>query len=190
MFLAFVISIPAILKGYKETSAITLTPALSGQWTSLYENKFSDEVMVREPGLTLWGMVELLLFRDGRAGVIIGADGWLFTDEEFQYSKERGAIIKDHLDYIDEALKTLKHDGVDVVVALIPSKARVFKDKLGRYSYPSYNDALYDDTLSFIREHEVIAPNLYSALSKNPQSFIKTDTHWSPIGSAIAASKL
>ncbi|MCB9982184.1 MAG: hypothetical protein H6861_00715 [Rhodospirillales bacterium] len=190
MVISFAMALPALFQGYRETGKIALEVAVNGNWASQYEKEFADSVAVREPGLTLWGMVELLLFRDGRPGVLIGKDGWLFSDEEFSYSKNREDLIRQHKDFIAETIARLHKDGVGLAVALLPAKSRTAQDKLGRFTYPSYNQGLYADVLSMIQERDVIAPDLSSALRGRPEAFLRTDTHWSPQGAQTVANAL
>ncbi|MEZ5814667.1 MAG: alginate O-acetyltransferase [Alphaproteobacteria bacterium] len=187
MIFSFVVALPAAVQGYRTTEKFTPDMAVNGGWASQYEKEFADVITLRKPGLTLWGMAELALFRGGRPGVLIGRDGWLFSDEEFTYAQNREALITRHKAMIGQVIDRLHHDGVAVAVALLPAKSRIAESKLGRFRYPSYNRALYGDILAMLRTRDVFAPDLNAALRNDPESFLRTDTHWSPQGARIAA---
>ena len=188
--IALLLSAPAIYRGYQQTGELSLSNAFNGGWTSLYDTEFSDVAPMREGGLTLWGVFEFLVFEDGRKGVLIGEDGWLFTDEEFEYSKDRDEIYARNLKAIGAAHQVFQADDVELIIALIPAKARVEEARLGRYSYPVYNHDIYAQTLSAIRELGISASDLHEKLSNTENAFLKTDTHWSPIGARAVSDVL
>ena len=190
MVIALMVAIPSVYKGYTQTGTLTLQNATNGVWTALYEGKFADILLPRQPSLSFWGTLELAAFKEGRKGVLIGNDGWLFTDEEFIADKNRATITKDNQNYILEAAAELKKNNINLLIALIPAKARMMKSKLGEISYPKYNHSFYQDMIEFLRAKEIHAPHIYSALSFKQNTFYKTDTHWTPYGARLSATSI
>ena len=112
MVLGLSITIPAIFKGLNETENFNLSTLSNGKWSSLFETKFSDILPPREPSLSLWGMLELGLFQEGRKGVLIGKDGWLFTNEEFIADKNRNELIVNNKKFILDTATSLKENNI------------------------------------------------------------------------------
>ncbi|MGA4816040.1 alginate O-acetyltransferase AlgX-related protein [Pseudomonas aeruginosa] len=48
------------------------------------EAHYDKEFPIKRLGTNLWAALDYTLFHEGRPGVVIGKDGWLFTDEEFK----------------------------------------------------------------------------------------------------------
>ena len=190
MVLGLSITIPAIFKGLNETENFNLSTLSNGKWSSLFETKFSDILPPREPSLSLWGMLELGLFQEGRKGVLIGKDGWLFTNEEFIADKNRNELIVNNKKFILDTATSLKENNINLIVAFVPAKARVMHEKLGDYKYPIYNQSFYSEMIDFFNERNIVAPNLNTTLNQRNDVFFKTDTHWTPKASLLTAKKI
>lgn len=145
-----------------------LDPYLDGTVAKDYEKTYSREHLFTELAKNLWGQTEYAVFGQGRKGVVVSEDGALYTTEEFTVDRHRNALFDQHLNFINQTIAQLNESGVEVVIALIPSKA------------PSQN-TLYDKAMS-----KISAPDLRPAFSP-PESFLKYDTHWSPEGAKRAA---
>jgi alginate O-acetyltransferase complex protein AlgJ len=75
-------------------------------------------------------------------------------------------------------------------VALVPAKARVYRDSLGRYRYPEALLPRYQRIHRELGELGIPAPDLAAAFRKarlHGDVFLRTDTHWTPFGANIAA---
>ena len=190
MALGLIIAVPTLYKGYVETGKIRFDTVSNGKWTSIYEKEFADKLPVREPGLSFWGALELLIFQEGRKGVIIGKNGWLFTDEEFTADKNRQSIIENNKNFILDTSRKLTNEGIILVITLVPAKSRVMAKHLGDYTYPDYNKDFYSQIQSFLKENSINSTDTLIDLSNNDKSFIKTDTHWSSTGAKIQAKKI
>ena len=77
-------------------------PFVTGQWASAYEKNFNKNILLYEPSVNAWGLMNYALFRNGKDGVLVGEDNWLFTQEEFQYYPDGESGIAAKLDYIDQ----------------------------------------------------------------------------------------
>lgn len=190
LVLVFLTALPVLLSSSHQAGRVDAGNALNGRWSALYEEHFAKDLPVQPVSLSLWGMAEWLGFGQGRAGVIVGADGWLFSDEEFALPKNRDEILRAHLDFIEDVQAKLAAREIALVVALVPAKARVHAAHLGALAYPDYNRALYDDTLAFLRARGIASADLYAALAGLPDAFQRTDTHWSLTGAQAAAGAI
>jgi len=170
-----------------------LDEVLSGDWMAEYQTAYERALPIRETATNIWALMQYALFREGRPGVLVGEDDWLFTTEEFSYTPESPRHAADHAAYVAEVGRRLEDRGIALVVALVPAKARVYPDRLGRYRMP---DALSERYRSFRAELErrgVAAPDIKSALLEaraEEKVFLRTDTHWTPEGARAAARVL
>ena len=160
---------------------------LNGTLTSAYENAFAKKHILFDSARNMWGNMEYLGFKDGRNGVLIGENGWLFSTEEFSVTDKREDLVDHHIGLIEETSKTLENVNIALIIALVPAKARLYQDKLDRYRYPAQNAGLYDHLRDRLNSKGLNAPDLYKPLTLNENSFLRTDTHWSPQGAKIAA---
>lgn len=157
------------------------------------EAELDKNFPVRQPSIDAWGVLEYTLFKNGRTGVLVGQDGWLFTDEEFKRPKHFDAEIQGKLEYISEVKRTLEANGTQLAVVVIPAKARVYAEHLGRYKKPAYWDNVYSSFQASLNKLGVIVPDTLSALeAENPQGnlFLKTDTHFTPTGARVVAKSI
>lgn len=165
----------------------------NGHWAAAYEATFNKSLPLREPGVTLWGVLEYGLFREGRSGVLVGEDGWLFSTEEFTFYPDEAAEAAAKLAFIEQVKQQLQRRGTSLTVALVPAKARIYADKLGRYELPGYTLGRYEHFRLALEARGIPAPDLVQPLVVARQKgavFLKTDTHWTARGAAAAAAAL
>jgi alginate O-acetyltransferase complex protein AlgJ len=168
-------------------------PWLDGSLTAALQEAYDNESHLLGPATTVWGVVEYALFRQGRDGVLVGSDGWLFSSEEFDYpfDPEQGErTLAANLAAIAQVDARLADDDIRLVVALLPAKARVYPERLGRYRLPAGPAERYEQALQALRRGGVTTVDLLGALERAKASnrvFLRTDTHWTPIGAAVAA---
>ena len=183
-------------------AASLLTPAtyrwpnegsfLQGEQAARYEEAFNEALPFRETAIATWGVLEYALFREGREGVVVGQEGWLFTDEEFAFYDAAAAETARKLAYIGEVRDALAERNVALIVALVPDKARVYSEFVGR-ALPSYTQGRYEDFRQGLLEQNIPTPDLLNALAAaktQGPTYLRTDTHWTPAGAEVAAETL
>ena len=163
-------------------------PVLNGDWAAAYQTGFEEGLALREPAVTVWGGLSYTLFKEGRPGVLVGANDWLFTTEELErYSVE---TLRENLETVQTVRDTLASQGIALVVALVPAKARVYEEKLGRYTLPDYTAERYGSLREALEERDIPVADLLPALLRakaEADVFLRTDTHWTPFGAQVAA---
>lgn len=170
---------------------------VTGEAMLTYEKKNLDaKVPWLDASVNLWGGLNARLFGEARDGALIGRGGWLFTSEEYQTSADDDAEIQAKLAYIGQVRDELKKDGAQLVVALIPSKARVYADQTIA-KVPAQTAPLYQSFRAELQKAGIPAPDLLTAFkevkSKDDQFkdlFFRTDTHWTPAGAQVAAQAI
>src|SRR5687767_14890591 len=117
-------SLPAF-KGYRpDTSGI-----VNGKWAVALEEYYNERLPIRDIGINFWTAVQYGLLNEGRQGVVVGRDGWLFTDEEFKAYVDADAQLSLRFKEIDSINTYLRAHNVTLVLALIPAKARIYQQQ-------------------------------------------------------------
>ncbi len=162
---------------------------LNGEVTAQYEKEFDKNLLHRDPSIKSWNAAGYFLFGEGKEGVLIGIDGWLFTHEEFNHSEYFEKNIDENEKYIAKIAGILKQDKVNLLVVPLPSKARIYSDKLGKYQFPEYWKPQYQSLLGFLDENDISSVDMEEVFQKHKGEniFLKTDTHWTPLGARLAA---
>ena len=170
-----------------------LETVLTGDWMAGYQTEYERGLPIRDWAVNAWGLLQYGLFREGRPGVLVGENDWLYTSEEFARHREGERLIEHHARLVAEVRERLARRGIELVVALVPAKARIYPERLGRYRLPEYTAERYRRFRSALLAEGVPAPDLKQALleAKNGrQVFLRTDTHWTPEGARVAARAL
>ena len=164
-------------------------PLRTGAWTAAYQAALDEGSPLRPWAVAGWNALDLALFRQAPDGVVIGADGWLFTDEEYAAT----AAAERHRDAwmarIGEAAARVEAEGVVLLVALVPAKA-VLVDA-AQPPLPEVARARYDATLADLAALGVRTVDLRPALAGlGAEAWLRTDTHWTPAGAQAAADAI
>lgn len=164
-------------------------PVVDGSWATTYQADFDAASALLAPARTVWGAIDASLFGQGRPGVLVGADGWLFSREEYATVPDADAAIAAWSDRIALVRDELADLGIRLVVAPIPSKASL----AGSHApapLPAAAARRYGDLIDALEARGVIVSDLRPALSREPAPFLRTDTHWTPAGAAAAAQAI
>lgn len=163
---------------------------INGEWMFAWEKNLDSKLPWRTPSVNLWGGLNYRLFGEAQDGALIGKDGWLFTNEEFQTARTDTAELQSKVAYVQQVRDELAKDGAKLVVALIPAKVRVYPEELGRARVPSSHANLYGNFRDQLEAAGIPTPDLSADLTAaKPQGnlFFRTDTHWTPLGAEAAA---
>lgn len=185
-------STPALQKVTTERQ--TAHDLMTGVTAAKLERVYKDEFPIREFATGSLNAVSLGVFGEARKGVVVGADDWFFSDEEFTWNRRTPEAIERNLSFVQTVSKDLASKGIKLLVALIPEKADIYRDKLGPIAPP----AQQGDGYQLVRQRLAAMPNIVvpdlrsSFLERKPdnQLFLKSDTHWTLDGAAVAAHGL
>lgn len=165
---------------------------LQGEQAATYEHTFNEALPFKDAAVSTWGVLEYTLFHEGREGVVLGTDGWLFTGEEVAFYEDAAAEAARKLRFVDQVQEELAARNVALVVALIPDKSRVYAEFVGR-PLPSYTRRRYEAFRRALTAKGVLAPDLLTPLlnaKTDAQVYLRTDTHWTPAGAEVVADTL
>jgi alginate O-acetyltransferase complex protein AlgJ len=177
-----------------------------GRTTLTLEKQLDHKLPARDTLIAWANAVRYKLFSGGGDQVRVGRDGWLFLTDEIKYEGQKSfskpvdaqALMDTRLDLIRDASKALSAQGVSLVVALVPDKARVYAPYLEKGVYPAHNQARYAAGLEGLKERGVAVVDLYGPLGQAAQAkaataepvYYKTDTHWNQAGAELSAKEI
>lgn len=141
------------------------------------EKTYNEALPVAAPSRNFWGAAEYALFGEGRKGVVVGKNGWLYTAEEFSCPRGWQTNLAQHLAYINEVRRQVAGKGVALRILVVPAKARVVE----QFALPSCRQVLYQIARQASGDVADLAQQL---------GYMHADTHWSPAGARKAAEAL
>ncbi|MEX5590350.1 MULTISPECIES: alginate O-acetyltransferase [Pseudomonas] len=172
---------------FQRTEQMTL---LNGKLAKAAETHYDDQFPIKRISTNLWAALDFKLFNEGRPGVVLGREQWLFSDEEFKPTAGAEQLMQENLALIRGVRDTLQRQGTQLVLAIVPAKARIYSEYLGQELPASLHGDLYNQFHAQARQANVFAPDLQAPMEQakaRGQVFLRTDTHWTPMGAEVAA---
>ena len=130
---------------------------LNGDWSAQYQQTFEENLLLRDAAETVWGGLTYGLFAEGRSGVVPGLNDWLFSREEFVAFDIQ--TLNANTEYISAVKDYLAARDIDLVVALIPAKARIYAEQL-KQPLPTAQVERYGAVLTQLRERNISTAQL------------------------------
>jgi alginate O-acetyltransferase complex protein AlgJ len=166
---------------------------LKGTATAQIDSLYKESLPHREPSIGLMGAARYLAMGDGRTGVIVGQDNWLFTQEE---ARAMSQPMDQAVAPIAAIQRKLAARGIDLVLLPVPAKLDVARDKVRSAELAQTIGQRYDLFLRELRNAGVgVVDTRAAMLAMGPDRlpFFATDTHWTAEGAdavarAVAAS--
>jgi alginate O-acetyltransferase complex protein AlgJ len=129
------------------------------------------------------------LFHSGGPQVWAGGNDWLYLIEELRPWPNAETAMLSRADALAHVAAKLKAQGIDLVVAVVPDKARVETENMdgprsaqANARLPIWLDLLHQRGLKVVD-----LDTTFMAQADRPALWWRTDTHWSQTGSALAA---
>lgn len=181
-------ALPALLS----FSVASETPVLNGKLSHAIEKHYDKYFPIKEFGTNAWAALDYSLFGEGRPGVVVGRGDWLFTDEEFKPASNPRQL-QDNWALIDAVQQEFKRRHIELVLALLPAKARLYPEQFGDDQPVAAQQQLYARVHQLMQAQRVAGPDLLPALQQAKRQepvFLRTDTHWTPFGAEVVANSL
>ncbi|QXH36645.1 alginate O-acetyltransferase [Pseudomonas muyukensis] len=178
------------LESFNRSGQMTL---LDGKLAKAAETHYDEQFPIKRLGTNLWAALDFKLFNEGRPGVVLGREQWLFSDEEFKPTAGAEQLMQDNLALVRGIRDTLQRHGSQLVLAIVPAKARLYSEYIGKQTPASLHDELFNRFHAQVRQAGVFAPDLLAPLEQakaRGQVFLRTDTHWTPLGAEVVAQAL
>jgi len=164
---------------------------LSGEAATQIDSYYKKIMPHRVPSIDVMGAARYLIFREGRPGVVVGNDGWLFSREEFTAPLDRTPDLAEASAGVAEIRASLADQGIDLVVVPLPAKADIYREHLSDATIPDDLAQLYDDFIALLAREGiryVDTRNPMLMAKTGGPLFLTTDTHWTPLGAGVVAS--
>ncbi len=155
-----------------------------GSWTSAYEEAFRSELGLLPASSVIWNALDLALFGQGPAGVIVGEGGWLFTTEEYASPADWRSALEAWSAEIARVSAELEARGAALLVVPVPAKAASVPHLAP--PLPRAAGERYEALLERLGEAGVPTADLRSVLASE-SAWLRTDTHWTPHGADLTA---
>ena len=163
---------------------------LSGEAATQIDSYYKKSMPHRVPSIDVMGAARYAVFKEGRSGVVVGNDGWLFSREEFAAPLDRTPDLAEAATGLIQIRDELAAKGIDLVVVPLPAKADIYREHLSEAAIPDDLVQLYDDFTALldnagVRYVDTRQPLLMA--EAEGQLFLTTDTHWTPFGAGVVA---
>lgn len=187
----FLYSLPAVF-GFAGTQTQAMSLFLDGKLVRHFEQFYDKNLFLRDPSVKLWADIQQILFREGASGVVLGRDGWLFTNQEYLVPNDLEHNLDKQLAQISKVQAQLAQQGKRLILLPIPMKLDTYATH-AIYAPTAQITGLYERFREDLRERSIETVDLrdaYLSASTQEQLFLRNDTHWSPKGADLAAQTL
>nr|WP_298145994.1 alginate O-acetyltransferase [uncultured Pseudomonas sp.] len=181
-------SIPKVAD-FARTQEQAVALFLDGELVRKFEKIYDREFPLRALSVEGWANVQYLLFNEGSSGVVLGKDGWLFTNEEYQIPSAYEKVLAQHLARISEVGEQLRAHGKRLIMIPVPMKVDIYADQT-RVGLDPRAPELYGDFVTQLRQRHIEVTPVRQSFLRGKQEqplFLRTDTHWTPQGASLAA---
>jgi len=168
------------------SEAVVQGEALEGGATARFDAEVERAHPYRDVAMPLIAAIRYGALRQGSPGVVVGRDGWLFTDEELQHHPGDDTRLRERLQYVTEVAAFLREEiETSLVVVLVPSKARIAAEYVPAYLRPAVSHHRLGAAVEMLTEADVTVVRAADTLT--PADFFRRDTHWRPRGAVRVA---
>ena len=181
------------LMALKNFPSYTYKDILSGRFSVSIEENINKSSLLQESFLNIWATTQWLFFKQGLDGVVLGNDGWFYTADEFKQDRKSTQTLYTHMNFIKETSRFFEKHDAHLIILPIPLKADVYDDHLEVYQKPEPLAQSYKSFIDFLNNNNIANCPIREAFIDNKDKiplFFKTDTHWTPTGSLLAAQNL
>lgn len=132
-----------------------------------------------------------LAFGDTGPRVRPGCPGWLFISDELRINRHAQANAQAKAQAVIDLQRQLGEKGIELQVVVVPDKSRIAVAQLCGVYRPAVLNSRIQDWTATLQAAGVSALDLTDTLRPlGPEAYLRTDTHWSEIGSNAGAQAL
>ncbi|MDB5658925.1 MAG: hypothetical protein JWS10_1540 [Cypionkella sp.] len=164
--------------------------ALRGSVTHSFDTLYKTAMPHRDASIGVVGAARYLLIGEGRKGVVVGKDGWLFTNEE---TRPLPVSLQPSVAKIAEIRDQLATHGTKLIVLPLPAKVDVQSAEAASPELSAEMAGFYSDLLAKLNAAHVETVDARTPLLelvKSKPAFFATDTHWTLDGAAAVAAAI
>jgi len=168
-----------------------------------YETTIEDNSLLRRWLLAPAQRFLTGAFRTGNEKAIVGRNGWLFFSGDYEYlvnpgflraetlaKRSQKGVQPDPVKAITDFARQLKARGIRLILLPVPVKPMIYPDKLGAKAAPVQNPSFAEFRKRLEAEGVTVvdlARELAALRGRGVESYLKTDTHWTPAGMEVSA---
>jgi alginate O-acetyltransferase complex protein AlgJ len=164
-----------------------------GRTTGAIEKQIDQKMPARSSLIASANALRFSLLQGANEQVRVGRSDWLFLTEELQYDAQAQRNMAARLSLLGQTAHALQGKGVQLLLAVVPDKARIYEQYLPTGHYPEYNAMRYQAAIAGLQSHGVAVLDLLTVLqdaAKTQEVYYRTDTHWNQVGAKVAALAL
>lgn len=173
-----------------EGLGLTETDLTRGGITAEVDTLYATALPHKDPSVGWIGALRYALLGEGRDGVVVGDDHWLYTTEEFRFADAAPRSMAETVAGMAELQAKLAEEGAELIVVPLPTKLEVEsafapgREAVARSvgEYDQFLGALSAADISYFEARDVFAAR------GDGVAFLRTDTHWTP-GTAEAVAQ-
>lgn len=165
----------------------------TGLTTGQLEKKLDQQMPARDLLIAWANGLRYSLLRGSNDQVRSGKEDWLFLTEELRYDPNGLQNMATRVELVQQVSTLLSQKNIQLIVALVPDKARLYQDKLAINSYAITNQPRYGQALQRLQAAHIAAVDLLTPLEQSRSKtavYYTTDTHWNQTGAQLAAQAI
>jgi alginate O-acetyltransferase complex protein AlgJ len=195
--------LPALLFGYAAVANVDIRHQLARAIAQLplnvavvsgaVESVYKSQLPHRQLAFEFIGALRYSVLGEGRRGVVVGSDGWLFSDEEFRGAANADLGIVEASKQISDVALKLRGKGINLIIVPLPAKNDIYREDLKDNRYADISARRYADFNAALAAAGIKVIDARAALLEAKASggaFLKTDTHWTPRGAKAVANEI
>lgn len=166
---------------------------IDGRYVENVRTGFEKSIPTRDEAVSFWSLLKFRLFHEGSSGVLIGENDWLYTTEEYDENLNGEMDYETFSSKVEEVSRHFQNEGITLAVVLVPSKSRIYKNRIPRFEPSETIDSRYNEALKFFSSLAIPTVDLKSAFEQSEDQnslFYRYDTHWTYTGSSVAANAI
>jgi alginate O-acetyltransferase complex protein AlgJ len=159
---------------------------------NLLKTQFNESLPWRKAFIQTSSAARYSTVRASEDQVRIGRDGWLYITQELRTQPDQTANWKARVDAVIALERGFKQRGIQLVVAVVPAKARVHPEHLPNGVRFDQQQNTYSEFMDSLEHAGVTVSRLDKPMlaAKSNDLFYRTDTHWNRAGAKLAAQEL
>lgn len=153
--------------------------------------KFLDNNLPIREDLIAWANAGRYVLTQGAGDQVrLGRGEWLFSVEELQYFPDASGAQAERVRRVVAVAEGLRAKGIELLVVVVPDKARVHAAQLAGSAYPAWYAQRYPSLIQALQSAGVSAldvlPTMVQQTATEPL-YYRTDTHWNQAGARLVA---
>lgn len=159
---------------------------------SQLKTQFNESLPWRKKFIETSSVARYATMRATEDQVRVGQDGWLYITQELRTQPDQIANWKARAEAVIALERGFKQLGIQLVVAVVPAKARIHPEHLPSGVRFEQQQNVYNEFTNKLEQAGIIVSSLDKPLlaANSRELFYRTDTHWNQAGAKLAAQEL